>query len=251
MPGQETGDSSIGLMERPEPQGLHAGSRANGAGHEQDGAAEVTFLRRRLIHAQVDTIMTLVAAVEAKDPYTERHSVHVPKYAERFARAMQLTERETEVIKIAALLHDSGKIGVPDTVLTKPGRLTPEEYTVVKQHPVTGASILRSATSLRRELPLVLHHHEWYNGSGYPRGLKGEDIPLGARILSVADAVDAMAYPRSYKRGLNLEEVASELENCSGTQFDPVVARVALRWLRDYPEELVTDARSVRPDEAP
>ena len=219
------------------PQSEHAGP---------DSAVEVASLRRQLIQAQIDTILTLVAAVEAKDPYTERHSLHVPQYAESIARTMHLSDRETDVIKTAALLHDSGKIGVPDAILTKPGPLTVEEFTLVKQHPVTGAAILRSATCLRRELPLVLHHHERYDGTGYPEGLRGDQIPLGARILHTADAIDAMICPRSYKRGLGLGSVMSELRLGRGTQFDPLVADAALKWLDESPEDLHTDPRGVR-----
>lgn len=211
-----------------------------------DPAAEVAHLRRQLLQAQIDTILTLVAAVEAKDPYTERHSLHVPQYAESIARRMNLSDRDTDAIKTAALLHDSGKIGVPDAILTKPGPLTVEEFALVKQHPVTGAAILRSATCLRRELPLVLHHHERYDGSGYPEGLAGDQIPLGARILHAADAIDAMLCPRSYKRGLGVNSVMAELRLGRGTQFDPIVADVALEWLTENPEDLNSDPRCVR-----
>ncbi|MBN2559692.1 MAG: HD-GYP domain-containing protein [Phycisphaerae bacterium] len=210
-------------------------------GDRPASSREIARLHRRLIHAQIDTIMTLVAAVEAKDPYTQQHSVHVPRYAECFAQELHLSTREMEVIKTAALLHDIGKIGVPDAILTKPGPLTTEEFAVVKRHPATGAAILRSATSLRRELPLVLHHHEWYDGSGYPNGLKGSGIPFGARILHAADAIDAMLYPRSYKQGYEIAKVVSELEQGREKQFDPVVADVAIQWLASHPEQLTTD----------
>lgn len=214
-------------------------------------ALEIAILRRQLIHAQVDTILTLVAAVEAKDHYTEQHSVNVPLYAESIARAMHLAARETEVIKIAALLHDCGKIGVRDAILTKPGPLTAAEFAQVKRHPAIGAEILRSATNLRRELPLVLHHHERYDGTGYPAGLKRDEIPLGARILNVADSLDAMMFPRSYKQPLPPEAAAEELADCSGTQFDPEVAEVALRWLRNHPEDLITGPRQIALSEFP
>ncbi len=203
-----------------------------------DDSEKVERLRRQLIHTQVDTILTLVAAVEAKDPNTERHSIQVSRCAECFARELNLSARETEVVRIAGLLHDVGKIAVPDAVLGKPGPLTPEEFALIKEHPANGAAILRSATCLRRELPLVLHHHEWFDGRGYPSGLAGDAIPFGARILHVADAIDAMLYPRSYKKSRSLDWVALEIQRCRGTQFDPVVADVALRWLADHPERM-------------
>lgn len=228
--------------------GLDGLQLENDAKHSSELTADqqIIRLRRRLISSQVDTIMTLVAAVEARDAYTDRHSWHVPVYAERLAKVMNLPRRETEVIKIAALLHDCGKIGVPDSILTKPGPLTSEEFSLIRQHPVAGAAILRSATCLRRELPLVLHHHERYDGNGYPGSLKGSQIPLGARILNVADALDAMICPRSYKRGLRLDEVAAELRRCRGTQFDPEVADVALRWITDYPDQVVIDYGAIQ-----
>src|SRR6185295_18392077 len=118
---------------------------------------------------------------EAKDPYTRRHSLNVSLYAERFAQALGLGSREVEIIKIAAVLHDVGKIGLPDSILTKPAKLTPIEMSIVRQHPEIGAAIIQPVIFLRRERPMVLHHHEWYNGAGYPAGLSREDIPLGAR----------------------------------------------------------------------
>lgn len=204
---------------------------------------EVARLHRRLRDAHLDTVMALVAAVEAKDPHTERHSVHVSCYAGCLARELHLSHRETEVVKTAAVMHDIGKIGVPDAILTKPGPLTDEEFAVIKQHPTTGAAILRSTTCLRRELPLVWHHHEWYDGSGYPEGLRGDQIPFGARILQVADSIDAMLLPRSYKKSYSLDKVISEIEHGHGTQFDPVVAEVALRWLEHDREQLIMEPR--------
>ena len=195
---------------------------------------------RRLRDLQLDTVTTLVAAVEAKDPPAERHSMHVALYSDRLTRPFRLSIRENEVIRTAAVLHDIGKIGIPDAILTKPGPLTPDEWRVVKQHPVTGAAILKSAACLQRELPMVLHHHEWYDGGGYPDGLRGEEIPFGARILHVADAIDAMLSPRSYKGSYSVERVCSELLHGRGVQFDPVVADVAMAWLKRSPEEAIS-----------
>jgi putative nucleotidyltransferase with HDIG domain len=199
---------------------------------------------RRLRNFELDTVTALVAAVEAKDPPAERHSAHVAFYADRLARPFRLSLRQIEVIRTAAVLHDVGKIGIPDAILTKPGSLSPDEWKVIKQHPVTGAAILRSAACLQRELPMVLHHHEWYEGGGYPDGLRGEEIPFGARILHVADAIDAMLSPRSYKNSYSVERVCSELIHGRGVQFDPVVADIAIAWLKHSPDEAIAPARS-------
>jgi putative nucleotidyltransferase with HDIG domain len=199
---------------------------------------------RRLRDLQLDTVTTLVAAVEAKDPPAERHSMHVAFYADRLTRPFRLSMRQNDVIRTAAVLHDIGKIGIPDAILTKPGPLTPDEWRVVKQHPVTGAAILKSAACLQRELPMVLHHHEWYEGGGYPDGLRGEEIPFGARILQVADAIDAMLSPRSYKGSYGVDRVCSELLHGRGVQFDPVVADVAMAWLKHSPDEAISPSRS-------
>jgi putative nucleotidyltransferase with HDIG domain len=181
--------------------------------------------------------MVLVAALEAKDPHTERHSTQVAIYAEQLAIAAGLGSTELEVLVIAALLHDIGKIAVPDAILLKPGRLTPPEFEIIKLHPARGVEILRRMGFLERELPLVLHHHEWYNGRGYPAGLSGEAIPLGARILQVADSIDAMLSPRTYKKAIGVEEAIAELHRWRGIQFDPAIADSAVAMLERQPEE--------------
>ncbi|HVP10349.1 MAG TPA: HD domain-containing phosphohydrolase [Phycisphaerae bacterium] len=199
---------------------------------------ELSRTRRRLRNFQLDMVTTLVAAVEAKDLHAGRHSANVAFYADRLIRPFRLSVRQVDVIRTAAILHDVGKIGIPDAILTKPGPLSPDEWQVVKQHPLTGAAILRSAACLQRELPMVLHHHEWYEGGGYPDGLCGEKIPFGARILQVADAIDAMFSPRSYKCSYSVDRVCSELLHGRGVQFDPVVADVAVSWLNRSPGEV-------------
>lgn len=197
---------------------------------------------RQLRDIQLDTVSMLVAAAEAKDPLAERHSMHVAFFAERLAEQFHFSLREAQVLKTAAMLHDIGKIGIPDAILTKPGPLTDEEYQVVKAHPVTGAAILQSAGCLLRELPLVLYHHERYEGGGYPYGLSGEGIPLAARILHVADAVDAMLSPRTYKKSYGLEQTCSELHRGRGTQFDPAIADAAIAWMERRPADFISPA---------
>jgi putative nucleotidyltransferase with HDIG domain len=191
----------------------------------------LTRLQARLRHAHLDSVMALVAAVEAKDPYTRRHSMNVSVYAEKLAQSLDLKQGEIEMIKIAGVLHDVGKIGMPDSVLTKPGKLSPVEMKLMREHPVIGAAILKPVIFLNRERPLVLHHHEWFNGNGYPEGLSGEKIPLGARILHVADSIDAMLSPRTYKAAYCIERTVDEIKKGSGTQFDPQVSAAAIHWI--------------------
>lgn len=198
---------------------------------------EIGRLRRRLRQSHLDSVMALVAALEAKDPHTERHSTQVAIYAEHLATAAGIGSAEVEVLVIAALLHDIGKIAIPDAILLKPGRLTPNEFEIIKLHPARGVEILRRMGFLERELPLVLHHHEWYNGSGYPAGLAGKAIPSGARILQVADSIDAMLSPRTYKKAISVEEAIAELHRWRGIQFDPGIAAAAVAMLERQPEE--------------
>lgn len=171
----------------------------------------------------MESTNALVQAIDAKDHYTQEHSRNVSDYAVRLARAMGLPEREVEVITYAGLLHDIGKIGVSQEILTKRGRLTDREYEILHKHPVIGANILRNVKFLEKEIPIILHHHERYDGSGYPHGLKGPEIPVGARILAVVDAFDAMTTDREYRRKLSVAEAVAELRRGRGTQFAPEV----------------------------
>lgn len=184
--------------------------------------------------ARFSATRALVEAVDARDPHTRIHSLTVSDYAEAIGRRMGLPERELATLKGAALLHDVGKIGVPDAILAKPGALTSDEYEVVKRHPQTALDILRPMSFLAEEAPMILHHHERFDGAGYPRGLKGEDIPLGARIVAVADALDTMLSPRSYKDAFPVNHALEELRSGAGTQFDPAIAEIAARWFSDH-----------------
>ncbi len=194
------------------------------------------------LHLYTSTIKALAAAVEAKDPYTAGHSDRVTRYAEKIARQIGLTEEEVCRISYAAILHDIGKIGISSSILHKPGRLTPEEYQEICEHPAIGAHILSSIELLGDIIPMVYHHHEWYNGKGYPQGLAGEEIPLGARIIAVADAFDAMTSNRPYRTGLSFEQAVAEIQRQSGIQFDPRVAQTLLAILQ---EEQVTEEKGV------
>ncbi len=206
-------------------------------------AAEAIELRTRARQASLDSVRALVRAVEAKDAYTCRHSEQVAHYATNLARAMGLPEETIESIRIASLLHDIGKIGVPDDILTKPGSLTEEEFQVVRRHPALGAEIVASITMFGEEAQLVRYHQERWDGTGYPDGLMGEESPLAARIIQVADSMDAMLMERSYKKGYSVEKMLGELTRCAGTQFDPRIATVAVQWCQANPEKLILSER--------
>lgn len=177
-------------------------------------------------------ITTLVSVIEAKDPYTKSHSENVARYSVAIAKVMGLSLAQIELINKAAKLHDIGKITLHDSVLLKPERLTAEEYEEIKLHPLKAEEILKPLDFLNVAIELIRQHHEKYDGSGYPFGMKGEQIHLGARIMAVADAFDAMTSGRSYKeRSLSKEEAAEEVKNNAGGQFDPKVVDAFLRVL--------------------
>jgi putative nucleotidyltransferase with HDIG domain len=181
------------------------------------------------------TIGALAEAVDKRDPYTSRHSIRVKEISIDIGRVMRLGDAELEALEWGGLLHDVGKIGVPDRVLLKPEKLTKEERTVMNSHPVLGAQIIAPVTKLAPELPIIRHHHEWYNGSGYPDRLIGDEIPKLARVLHVADAFEAMTAQRPYRMTpLTTEQALGELRKFAGIQFDPVVvdAFVRTHWVQ-------------------
>jgi putative nucleotidyltransferase with HDIG domain len=190
------------------------------------------FVEMREMFTQ--TIGALAEAVDKRDPYTSKHSVRVKTIAIDIGRVMRVGDAELEALEWGGLLHDVGKIGVPDRVLLKPERLTKEERTLMNAHPVLGAQIIAPVTKLSAELPIIRHHHEWYNGSGYPDRLIGDEIPKLARILHVADAFEAMTAQRPYRMTpLTNEQALHELRKFAGVQFDPVVvdAFVRTHWV--------------------
>jgi len=196
------------------------------------GLVEALFLTEtlnRLEASSAEAIVALIAAVEARDRYTDGHSARVSQMAVLTGEAMHLPGAALRGLERAGLIHDVGKLTVPDAILRKPGRLTPEEYEVVKQSPLRGNEVIGRMASLREELPGVLHHHEWYDGSGYPHGLRGGDIPLAARILAVADVYDALTSERSYRGALSEDEALAHLRQMAGTQFDPAVVEAFVR----------------------
>ena len=169
------------------------------------------------------SLQMMAQAVDLKDPYTSNHSQRVSRYAVRLARALELSEREVERIRIGALMHDIGKIGISGRIIRKPDRLTPAEHAVMRQHSSVSADILEPLEILGESASMVRHHHEHWDGSGYPGGLKGEEIPLGSRIILVADAFDALVSDRPYRRGVAPSVAVEVIRRYSGTQFDPTV----------------------------
>jgi len=166
---------------------------------------------------------SMVTAVDNKDRYTRQHSENVTEYALWIAEELGLSDETMRIIHIGALLHDVGKIGVPDDILRKPGRLTNAEFDVMKRHPELGAMIVGAVAGMENVLDAVRHHHERWDGTGYPDGLKGNDIPLLARLMAVADAVSAMTTDRPYRQAFGWEKVLDEVTANSGTQFDPIM----------------------------
>jgi putative nucleotidyltransferase with HDIG domain len=196
-------------------------------------SVENTQLYARLQEAHIGTIASLAAVIEARDPYTIGHSTRVTQYAVAIAEAMGLPSEDVEEIRLASLLHDVGKIGVPDRVLNKTERLTEEEYSAIRMHPTMSVNIIEPLPHLAKIIPVVYHHHERYDGTGYVEGKAGDKIPLGSRIIAAADAFEAMTSDRPYRRALSREQAISELRNCAGTQFDPEVIRYFLKLLED------------------
>lgn len=180
-------------------------------------------IAKKLKKSYFVAVLALVNSLEAKDKYTSGHSQRVKKYAEIIAKDLNLTEDDVAVVKIGALLHDIGKIGVPDSILNKPSRLTDEEWIKMKEHPDKGKDILDPIDYLFDEIKLVFHHHEQHDGSGYPYGLKGDEIPIGAQIIHLADAFDAMTTGRHYKTSMPIDDAIEEIKKNTGVQFSPVV----------------------------
>ena len=173
--------------------------------------------------AYVEAINALVKAVEAKDPTAHEHSENVARHAVTIARTLRLAPDETEVIKFAAILHDIGKISIPDTLLHKTGTLSARERQILQQHPEVGVSILKDIRFLEKELPIVLYHHECFDGTGYPYGLSRFEIPVGARIVAVADAFDRMLHGRTGTEKHSMEEAVKQLVSEKNRKFSPEV----------------------------
>jgi len=194
-------------------------------------------LHEQMRNVYLGTVRTLAGAIEAKDPYTRGHSERVSKYAVKIARRMKLPELLVRNIEAAATIHDIGKIGIRDDILLKPTRLTPEEMEQVKLHPLIGERIVRPIELLEGASSLILYSHERWDGKGYLRGLKAEEIPLGSRIIFVADSYDAMTSHRTYAPSLARRQAIEELKRNAGTQFDPDVVKIMVEILEEEEKE--------------
>lgn len=190
-------------------------------------------LAQKQIRMGNETILTIARTVDAKDENTSQHSIRVSEYSVQIAKKLGFDEEACETLRNTALLHDIGKIGIPDSVLNKPAKLTDEEYGIMKSHVVRGAEILKNFTLIENVVEGALYHHERYDGSGYVQGLKGEDIPINARIIGIADAFDAMTANRVYRKKLDLDFVIGELKKGKGTQFDPDIVDIMLGLIED------------------
>lgn len=196
-------------------------------------AIENAHLYEKLEQSYLSTIVTLSGVVEARDLYTDKHMKDIAEYSVEIAKQLELPDNDIENIRKAALLHDLGKICVPDHILMKPDKLSNEEMDIIKKHPTTGAKMIEPVEPLKHAREIMKHHQECYDGSGYPDGLRGEDIPLGARIIAVSDAFGAMTTDRPYRKALSADEAIKELNKYSGIQFDPNVVEIFISILKN------------------
>lgn len=221
---------------------LVRGASAQLRGHNEDlelRSRELTDTSRRLEQTLLETIETLNAAVEARDPYTAGHSQRVRHVALAIGRDLRLSSRQLGALGTAALFHDIGKIGMPDSILTKPGRLSAAEAAVMREHVTRGAEIVSRISSLQDSVPAIRHHHERWDGLGYPDGLSGEDVPLEATIIAIADAWDAMTTDRPYAVALQLNEAMLQIRAGRGKQFNPLVVDTFWEMARRRPAEIL------------
>ena len=192
---------------------------------------EVVVQHERLEKIVIQTVLALSGAIDAKDSYTNGHSTRVADYSREIAKRAGFSEIEQNDIYLMGLLHDVGKIGISDAIINKTSKLTDEEYAIIQTHPVIGGNILKNITEVPRLLVGARWHHERYDGKGYPDGIAGEEIPVEARIISVADAYDAMSSRRSYRDNMPQEAVRAQVEKGRGTQFDPTYADIMLSMI--------------------
>jgi len=194
---------------------------------------EAAETHQRLEETYLQVVSSLIEAMGAKDTYLSSHAYNVAHYARIIAEQMGMSKAKVHRLVHGCELHDLGKIAIPDNVLLKQGPLSRQEYEIIKQHPYWGARILKPITSMKDVVAMVHQEHERWDGSGYPQGLRGEKICLGARIIAVADALDAMLSDRPYRARITVEKACEEVQACAGTQFDPVVAEACLQAFKE------------------
>jgi putative nucleotidyltransferase with HDIG domain len=187
----------------------------------------------------MDTLTSLALAVDAKDQFTQGHSQKVSSYAVLIAEAIGLEGPEIEEVRLGGMLHDVGKVGILESILNKNGPLNPDEWEAMKRHVEYGSKLLEPLRGTERVREMVAHHHEFFDGSGYPYGLVGSQIPLGARIIAIADAYDTITSERTYKKARTPEEAFQELDRCSNAQFDPELVQMFISRLREMPNPLI------------
>jgi len=208
--------------------------------------AELTTANQSIKQINDELFLTLAKIFDARDPYVGGHAAQVATYAVAIGTELGLPPEEVEILRQSGYLHDIGKIAIPEALLHKPAKLTAEEYEQLKEHTTIGADFIATSQGLRHLAPFIRHHHERWDGRGYPDGLTATEIPLEARILNVCDSVEAMASDRPYHRALSTDQIIAEVQRCSGTQFDPAVAEAFVRVAeRDVPQFIVNSARKV------
>ncbi len=195
----------------------------------EERTAKLQQAYHTLKKAYLDSVKVLVEAIDAKDPYTRGHSDRVRRMSLQIATFLGLSGERVETLEYGALLHDIGKIGIKDEILQKPGALSPEEYQTIQEHPLIGVKIVEGIEFFKDKIPMIRHHHEHFDGRGYPDGLVGEAIPLEARIIAVPDAFDAMVSLRPHRRAMPLVDILLEMEKCTGKQFDPDIIEIFLK----------------------
>jgi diguanylate cyclase (GGDEF)-like protein/putative nucleotidyltransferase with HDIG domain len=223
-------------------ESLAATEGSNGANE----AAAISQGPQALPQTVLDTVTSLAFAIDAKDHYTQGHSQKVSAYASLIAEALGLNDLEIEEIRLGGVLHDIGKVAIPENILNKNGPLNPDEWDTMKAHVTFGAKILEPLTPLARIREMVLHHHEFFDGSGYPHAMAGEKIPLGARIIAVADAYDTITSDRTYKKARAAGEALAELERCANAQFDAKVVEAFVRTMKAMPNQIIEVASATR-----
>jgi putative nucleotidyltransferase with HDIG domain len=253
IPGVDRTVGVVCLAREAATGGFLPDERAMLLGYAQTTAVALQklILRENVERNLVDTITAFVNAIESKDRYLKGHSARVALYAAEIAQALAMTPDMVEVVRRGAMLHDLGKLSIMDTILRKPERLTAEEFTIIKSHPVVGAKILEPLRFLARETCAVRHHHERWDGNGYPDGLGGEDIPLVARVVTVADVFDAITSNRPYRTALALDEAREEVARGTGSHFDPAVVEAFMRIPLDRLDEINRHYESLSSGSAP